>query len=82
MASFNQWTVMALVILGVWSVCCIEAAILSRETQQPCIANGKLKSLTLNQNDADFIPLANQGIFHPLICYIYLNTKYSILCLI
>jgi hypothetical protein len=62
MASFNQWTVMALFILGFWSIFCIEAAILSRDTQQPCIANGKLKSLTRNQNDADFIPLANQGI--------------------
>jgi hypothetical protein len=63
MASFShqKWTVMALFLIGFLSFGW--AAILSRETQQPCIANGKLKSFALNvDQNVDFIPQANQGI--------------------
>jgi hypothetical protein len=68
MASLNshqKWTVIGLFILGFWSFCCIEAAILSRNSssQQPCIANGNLQSFAFSTDqDADFIPQANQGI--------------------
>lgn len=57
-----------LFVIGILSFGWVEAAIVSsRETQQPCIANGKLKSFALNvDQNVDFIPQANQGILTPL----------------
>ncbi len=72
MASFShqQWTVIGLFFIGFLSFCWVEAAILSRETQQPCIANGKLKSFALNvDQNVDLIPQANPGI-SPIYCYV------------